>query len=160
MERALAEPFVERHVERGEIRLQLCKLFLQSDFLEGDEALFLAQREILLAVRFHDALRRVDDVRAVVAIFRKGRLLAHQFQVACVDRCREVVDLIARVIDVVFALNGIASRSQKIDESAADRCAASVPDVQQACRIRAHIFDHDARRIFLRQVETRLAPFV
>ena len=43
MERALAEPFVERHVERGEILLQLCKLFLQSDFLEGGEALFLAQ---------------------------------------------------------------------------------------------------------------------
>ena len=160
MERALAEPFVERHVERGEILLQLCKLFLQGNLLEGGEALFLAQREILLAVRFHDALRRVDDVRAVVAIFRKGRLLAQQFQVARVDRCREVVDLIARIVDVVFAVNRIAGRSQEIDEGAADRCAASVPDVQQACRIRAHIFDHDARRIFLRQVETRLALFV
>ena len=160
MERALAEPFVERHVERGEILLQLCKLFLQSEFLEGGEALFLAQREILLAIRFHDALRRVNDICAVVAVFGKDRLLAQQFQVARVDRCREVVDLIARVIDVVFAVNGIAGRSQKIDECAADRCAASVPDVQQACRIRAHIFDHDARRIFLRQIETRLAPFV
>ena len=79
MERALAEPFVERHVERGEILLQLCKLFLQGNLLEGGKALFLAQREILLAVRFHDALRRVNDIRAVVAVFGKGRLLAQQF---------------------------------------------------------------------------------
>ena len=54
----------------------------------------------------------------------------------------------SRIIDVVFAANGIARRPQKVDEGAADCRAAPMPNMQEACRIRAHILDHNALCLF------------
>ena len=72
MKRALAEPFVECHMKIGKILLQVLQLFLQCDFLEGCAAFLVAQRKIFLAVRLYDALRRINDVRSMIAVFRKG----------------------------------------------------------------------------------------
>ena len=129
------------------------------EVLEDGEALFFTEREVLIAIAVDDALRRVDDVLAMVAVFRERDLLAEQLEVARIDRAREIVHLIAGIVDVVLALDRIARCAQQVDECRAGCGAAAVADVQQARRIGADVLDLDFRMVELRQIAERLACF-
>jgi len=143
-------------VEALEVLLEDGQLLVVGEVLEDIEALFLTEREVLVAVAVDDALRRVDDVLAVVAVLRERDLLAEQLEVARIDGAREVVHLVAGIVDVVLALDRIARCAQQVDESRAGSRAAAVADVQQARRVGADVLDLDLRMVKLWQIAERL----
>ena len=99
-------------MEALEVLLEDGQLLVVGEVLEDIEALFLTEREVLVAVAVDDALRRIDDVLAVVAVLRERDLLAEQLEVARIDGAREVVHLVAGIVDVVLALDRIARCTQ------------------------------------------------
>ena len=144
-------------MEALEVLLEDGQLLVVGEVLEDGEALFFTECEVLVTIAVDDALRRVDDVLAMVAVLWERDLFAEQLEVARIDRAREVVHLVAGIVDVVLALDWIARCAQQVDECRAGCRAAAVADVQQARRVGADVLDLDFRIVELRQVAKGLA---
>ena len=65
-------------MEALEVLLEDGQLLVVGEVLEDIEAIFLTEREVLVAVAVDDALRSIDDILAVVAVILERDLLAEQ----------------------------------------------------------------------------------
>ena len=151
MQRALAVPAIERHAEIRKILLKCRELLTIRDILKQLQTVLLGKGKILVPVTVDDALRRLHNIRPVVAVLGELHGLSQQFQIARIHRHGKQIHLIARIVDIVLAVHGITRRAQEFHKCRADCCPAPVPDVQRPCRIRTDILYLDARRAVGRQ---------
>ena len=156
MERTLAVPAVKGHTEVRQILLK-CRQFLAiGDILKQFQALILGKCKVLVPLAVNDALRRLHNVRPMIAVIGKVHLLAEEFQIACIDRHGKEIHLIPRIVDVILTVHRIARRTQEIYECRADRRTTPVPDVERSRRIRTDVLHLYARCIVRRQCTIRL----
>ena len=66
----------------------------------------------------------------MIAVFRNFRWPAQKFQVPSIDRSRQIIHLVAGIVDIVFCLDVIAGGPQEIDQGAAVGGAAAMTDVK------------------------------
>ena len=142
-QRAFAEPDVEGHAERFQVFLQCRQFFLQGDLFEDLAPFGGADQQIAAAGVVDDPLGGVDDIFAVVAVFRELHGLPQKLQITGFDGGRQVVDLVAGVVDVEFFLDVVAGGTHQVGQSTAEGRAAAVSDVQRAGRVGADEFDLD-----------------
>ena len=142
-QRTLAEPDVEGHAEGFQVFLQRRQFFLQGDLLEDLAPFGGTDQQIAAAGVVEDPLGGVDDIFAVVAVFRELHGLPQKLQITGFDGGRQVVDLVAGVVDVEFFLDVVAGGTHQVGQSTAEGRAAAVSDVQRAGRVGADEFDLD-----------------
>ena len=94
----------------------------------------------LVAVR----LREIDEVLAGIAILGERGRLAELLLHACLERARERLELIARVVDVELGRDVGALRPEQPCEGVAHRGCARVDDDQRAGRVRRDELHADA----------------
>ena len=152
MQRALAEPVVERHIELLEVFLEDRELLMIGEILEDIQALLLIHLQVFVAILVDDTLRRDFDILAMVAILRELDILPQQLQIARIHRLREDIHLVTGIVDIVLAFNRVARRAQQVHERRARCRAAAMADMQRPRRIGAHIFHLDFRHILGRQL--------
>ena len=148
----LREPVVEVHVEIVEVFLEIRQFFLEAPFFENLEALFLVHVQVFLPVFGKDFLGGLDDVLALVAALRDFCVQAAELQVAGVDGFGQVVDLISRIVDVVFRPHVVAGSAEQVDHRRAEGCATSVADVEKAGGVGGNVLHQDAVFFIFRQV--------
>ena len=96
--------------------------------------------------------RRADRLEIIARIkpFRDGAdVLAERFAVAQIGRARELIDLRAGIVDVIFARHLEAGEGQQVGQRIAEHGAAAMADMHRPGRIGRDIFDidrHAARR--------------
>ena len=125
---------------------------MQCPFFENREAFGGGHGQIFVAVLINDRLRGRDDVAAVVTVFRKFDRFTQEFTVTRIDRFGEIVDLVARVVDVVLRLCRVAGGAQQVDQRTAERRAAAVTDMERSGGIGADVFDLNIFVAFFRQI--------
>jgi hypothetical protein len=90
-----------------------------------------------------DFFGKIDDVVSVITAFGYGHLLAVQASESRLDRIHQLIDLDARVVHVELAMHLVPCELEEASDGIADRCAATVPNVQRARRIRGNELDVD-----------------
>ena len=136
-QRTLAEPDVEGHAEGFQVFLQRRQFFLQGDLFEDLAPLGGTDQQIATAGVVDDPLGGVDDIFAVVAVFRELHSLSQELQIAGFHRSRQIVDLVAGVVDVEFFLDVVAGGAHQVGQGTAEGRAAAVSDMQRAGRVGA-----------------------
>ena len=149
MERPFAEPIVIRNVEVFQIPLKGLQLFDIGPVFKQVKPFFFRHVEVFIAVLINNGLSRFNDVVAVITIFRNFSRTAQEFQVPSIDRRRQIIHLVAGIIDIVFRLDVIPGCPQEIDQGTAIGGTAAMADMERSRRIGADIFDLD--RIVLTQ---------
>ena len=130
MKCTLAEPHIEVHIKVGKRLLDLAQLkFVATLTGDGDRCITVKVKQ--LGIRSENALGKLSNVGARVTVFR-SRLALSRSQ----DGCRKIVHLVAGIVDVELTHEFSTGSFQHPSERIAQRCPASVPDVQRAGGIR------------------------
>ena len=152
IERSFGEPIVEVDVEFLQILLEVCELFLKAELFEDLQTFFLIHIEVLLAILSQDILRCIDDILSMVAVFRDLGIQTAELEIACIDGFRQMIDLVAGIIHIVFRQYIIAGRAQQIHHRRAIGSASGVSDMEKAGRICRDILNKDAVFFIFRQI--------
>ncbi len=86
---------------------------------------------------------RFQVVAGIEALGHRTDVFAQGLAVAKVGRARQVVDLAAGVVDVIFARRRATGKDQEAGERIAEHRAARMPHVHRPGRVRADVFDVD-----------------
>ena len=95
----------------------------------------------------------------MIAIFGEFDFLAQEFQITGIDGTRQIIHLIASIIDVVFAFHRVTCRPQKVHKCRTCSSAAAMTDMQQPRGVGADVFHLNLRCIFFRQLAIAFARF-
>ncbi len=71
----------------------------------------------------------------MVTVFRDLGIQTAKLEIACIDGFRQMIDLVAGIIHIVFRQYIIAGRAQQIHHRRAIGSASGVSDVEKAGRI-------------------------
>ena len=128
--------------ELGQVRLDHGQHGLQRGAPHDGEPLALGQTEkrgaVLIGERAPDGLEIVAGIEA----FRdRADVLAKRLAVTEEGRAREHVHLGARVVDIIFARDGVAGEGEQGGERIAEHGAAAMADMHRSGRVGRHIFD-------------------
>ena len=134
MEGGLQEPLVVLDLIAAEILLHLGDVDGQAVLGHGRLPLLLALVLPAGAVLVVEAPGQLLDVVAVVAVLGEGDVLLpqHQLEIAGVDAHGELVDLVARVVDVELPPHVVARPLQHGGQGVAQHAAPGVADVHGA----------------------------
>ena len=134
VQRGLIEPGVELDAVAREVALHLRQVAVKPEARHVRMALLHGLVHIALAVLLVKCLRQSADIVAVVAVLGKfHRVLAlNDLEVARLDALGELLDLVARVVDVELPLHRRAVPFQHAGERVAEDAAAGVAHVHRA----------------------------
>lgn len=130
-------------MEPFQIPLQRRQLFFQSDRLEGCQPVLLGHIQIFPAVPVQNGLRRFHDVLSVIAVFRHLCVLAEELQIPGIHGFRQMQDLAARVIDVVFRSHIVAGCAVQTNHGIPVGRTAGMADVERSRGIGGYVFHKD-----------------
>ncbi len=149
VQRGFAEPHVVMDLVALEVGLHLGDVVRQAEAHDHVEALLLVHAEQLVPVAVGQDLRQLADVRALVpALVELHRVLAPQeLDIAPLDGVRELIHLVARVVDVKFAGHVVARPGEHLGQAVAQHAAARVAHMHGAGRVRGNELHHDLFRL-------------
>ena len=79
----------------------------------------------------------------MVSVFRHFRIFSEKLEIPGVYRFGQMLDLVTRIIHIVFGANFIACRTEKVHQSGTVSCASGVTDMERSCRIGRYILDEN-----------------
>ena len=138
-------PRIDLHAVGQQILLNLFQLEFLAGLHKIGHALFFRGAEPLVAVLLRDRIRDLTDVLGVIAVLRQRVIVpAEVFKIACLQRFAEHDDLVAGVVDIVFAQHVIAACLHQSADAVAPGGVAGMAAVQLARGVGADPLHQDA----------------
>ena len=118
------------NAERRQIILDVGQQPFHGDIPECIDPLFLGRADKPVPERIRQFLADRDHIVARIKPFRHlTDLFAQRFPVAEMRRTRQLIDLLAGIVDVIFRRDVKASLAQQIDQRIANHCTTGVRNV-------------------------------
>ena len=150
MQSGLAEPYVVVDLVTLEVALHAGNVGRQTVALDNGKALLRGLFEQAVAVLLYQIMRQHLNVIALIpgSIKLDGVLAADLLDIAALNRVRELVYLIACIVDVELTGNVVAGPVQNRGQAVAQNTAACIAHVHRAGRVGGNELYHDLFRLF------------
>ena len=150
VQRGLAEPYVVVDLVALEVALHARDVGRQAVALDDGKALLCGLFQQAVTVLLDQIMcQRLDIVALIPGSVKLDCVLALDLlNIAALDRMRELVHLIARIVDVELAGHFIAGPVQHSRQAVAQYAAACVAHVHRAGRVGRNELYHDLFRLF------------
>ena len=146
----LTEPYVVVDLVTLEVALHAGNVGRQTVALDNGKALLRGLFEQAVAVLLYQIMRQRFNVVALIpgSVKLDGVLAADLLDIAALNRMRELVYLIACIVDVELTGNVVAGPVQNRGQAVAQNAAARVAHVHRAGRVGGNELYHDLFRLF------------
>ena len=146
----LTEPYVVVDLVTLEVALHAGNVGRQTVALDNGKALLRGLFEQAVAVLLYQIMRQCLNVIALIpgSVKLDGVLTLDLLDIAALDRVRELVYLIACIVDVELTGNVVAGPVQNRGQAVAQNTAACIAHVHRAGRVGGNELYHDLFRLF------------